>query len=300
MTKRFRASSLCVVRVLLLGCALVSVSPELAASASAETLLAKYASLSEQLRQNQFKRPLVLDSAETANGMEGDIYAVVDYPFGAVSSGLDNPDHWCDVMLLHVNTKYCHAVVAPTETTLIVNVGRKTPEELAEASRVEFKYSVATKTREYLEIMLNAKEGPMGSSDYTILLEAVSLPNAKTFVHLTYSYTVNMVGRLAMRTYLKTIGSGKVGFTVIGQGADGQPDYIGGVRGVVERNTMRYYLAIDAYLGAVSAAPGEQFEKRLESWFSTVEQYPRQLHEVDREEYLEMKRAENLRQQTLY
>lgn len=298
MTKRFCASSLCVVWFLLLIWTTVFVSPAMAASA--ETLLVKYASLTEQLRQNQFKRPLVLDSAETANGMKGDIYAIVDYPFDAVNVGLNNPDHWCDVMLLHVNTKYCHAVVAPIGTTLIVNVGRKTPEELADASRVEFKYIVAAKTAEYLEIMINAKDGPMGSSDYNIQLEAVALPNAKTFVHLTYSYTVNGVGRLAMQTYLKTIGRGKVGFTVIGQGGDGQPDYIGGVRGVVERNTMRYYLAIDAYLGASSAVPDKQFENRLDSWFSAVEQYPRQLHEVDREEYFEMKRAENLRQQTLY
>ena len=299
MLQRFCSSSLCVVRGLLLICATVFASPAMA-EVAAETLLAKYASLGEQLRQNQFKRPLVLESVETPTGLKGDICAVVDYQFDAVNIGLNNPDHWCDVMLLHVNTKYCHAVAAPAGTTLVVNVGRKTPEELADAPRVEFNYRVAAKSSKYLEIMLDAKDGPLGSSDYTILLEAVALPEDKTFVHLTYAYTVNLVGRLAMQTYLGTIGSGKVGFTVIGQRADGQPDYIGGVRGVVERNTMRYYLAIDAYLGAVSAVPGEQFEKRLDSWFTAVEQYPRQLHEVDRKEYLEMKRAENLRQQTLY
>jgi len=66
---------------------------------------------------------------------------------------------------------------------------------------------------------------------------------------------------------------------------------------VVERNTMRYYLAIDAYLGALSAPPAQQFEQRLESWFASTEQYPRQLHEVDRAAYLDMKRREYLRQQ---
>ena len=76
----------------------------------AAILRAKYASLAEQLRQNQFKRPLVLESAESPNRLNGDIYAIVDFPFGAVSAGLSNPDHWCDVMLLHINTKYCHAV----------------------------------------------------------------------------------------------------------------------------------------------------------------------------------------------
>jgi hypothetical protein len=299
MHKRFWSNSLNWLRCLLLLCATSVAFPAMAESDPIATLRAKYASLGEQLRQNQFKRPLVLDSAETPNRLKGDIYAIVDYPFGAASAGLNNPDHWCDVMLLHINTKYCHAVVGPSGTTLRVNIGKKTPEKLADAPRVEFDYSVAAATPGYVEIMLNAKDGPLGTSDYLILLELVALPNAKTFLHLTYSYTVNFSGRLAMQTYLGTIGSDKVGFTVIGKRADGQPDYIGGVRGLVERNTMRYYLAIDTFLGSARAAPATQLENRLQNWFTAVEQYPRQLHEMDRGAYLEMKRAEYMRQQTV-
>ena len=112
------------------------------------------------------------------------------------------------------------------------------------------------------------------------------------------TYAMNFIGRLAVHTYLGTVGRGKVGFTVIGKRADGQPDYVGGVRGLVERNTMRYYLAIDSFLGASDAVPAVRLEHRLQSWFTAVERYPRQLHEMDRAEYLEMKRAEHLRQQT--
>jgi len=83
-----------------------------------------------------------------------------------------------------------------------------------------------------------------------------------------------MAGRLAMKTYLATIGSGKVGFTQTGKLANGQPEHIGGMRGVVERNTLRYYLAIDAHLGAFSTAPPLQLQKRLQSWFTATEQYP--------------------------
>jgi hypothetical protein len=39
-------------------------------------------------------------------------------------------------------------------------------------------------------------------------------------------------------------------------------------------------------------------QKRLNSWFSATEQYPRQLREVDRTAYLDMKQSEYLRQQT--
>lgn len=297
---RLRSSALSCLRRLLLICATAGVACAAMAQADpAATLRAKYAALDEPLRQNQFKQPLVLDSTETPNRFTGDIYAIVEYPFSEVNAGLNDPDHWCDVMLLHINTKYCHAVTGSPGTILRVNLGKKTPEKLIYTTRVEFIYSVGATTPEYLQIMLNAKDGPMGASDFSILLEAVALPNARTFLHLTYSYAMNFAGRLAVQTYLATLGSGKVGFTEIGKRTGGQADYIRGVRGMVERNTMRYYLAIDSFLGAARTAPAARLEKRLQSWFTAVERYPRQLHEMDRTAYLEMKRDEHLRQQIL-
>ena len=299
MRTHFCSSTLGCLRGLLLLCAVAVAGAAMAALDPAATLRAKYTALEPQLRQNQFKRPLVLDSVETPKRLSGDIYAVVSHPFDTVSSGLNNPDHWCDVMLLHVNTKYCHATVASSGTTLRVHIGKKTPEALPDAPRFEFNYNVASASPEYLDIVLKAKDGPLGTSDYLIELEAVALPDAKTFLHLTYSYAVNFAGRLALQTYLATTGSAKVGFTVVGQRSDGQADFIGGMRGLMERNTMRYYLAIDTYLEAVHAAPPARLEQRLQAWFTATERYPRQLHEIDRAAYLEMKYAENLRQQTV-
>ena len=99
-----------------------------------------------------------------------------------------------------------------------------------------------------------------------------------------------------MAAYFSTIGRVKVGFTVTGKENDGSPIYIGGMRGLVERNTMRYYLAIEAYLGALTLSPRAQFEKRIGDWFVAVERYPRQLHEIEKAEYLDMKRKEQRRQ----
>lgn len=257
----------------------------------------RYAFLEKQLRSNQFGQPLVLESTETSDRVQGDIHAIVNYPLGIVGAGLGNPDHWCDVMLLHINTKYCHAVTGLSGTTLKVNVGTKKPEELADSKRIEFKFNAAVSTPDYFEVVLDAKEGPLGTSDYHIRLEAVALPQAKAFLHLTYSYTINLVGRVAVMSYLGTIGRNKVGFTLASPQVGAQADYIGGVRGLVERNTMRYYLAITSFLEAIDLAPEAQLEHRLQSWFTAVERYPRQLHEMDRKEYLEMKRAEHLRQQ---
>ena len=273
--------------------------PESAHADSAQNLTAKYSSLGERLTQNQFKRPVVLDSAETPTQVTGEIYAVIDHPFAAVSKGLNNPDHWCDVISLHINTKYCRAVSGPDGTLLKVNIGKKTPERLADVPRVEFKYAAIEATPNYFDIRLSAKEGPMGTSDFRIELEAVAISSSKTFLHLTYSYAMNFAARLAMQTYLATIGSGKVGFTQIAKAGDAQVTYIAGMRGLVERNTMRYYLAIDSFLEAATQAPGAQLDKRLQSWFSAVEQYPRQLHELDRAAYLSMKHDEYSRQKTV-
>ena len=81
---------------------------------------------------------------------------------------------------------------------------------------------------------------------------------------------------------------------------NGQPEYVQGVRGVVERNTMRYYLAIDAYLAAANTANNDtenaQLERRLENWFDSTERYAMQLHEVEKADYLSMKRSEVERQ----
>jgi len=47
---------------------------------SVEPLRAKYAELSEQLRNNQFQRALYLDSSQSSTNLKGEIYAVVDLP----------------------------------------------------------------------------------------------------------------------------------------------------------------------------------------------------------------------------
>jgi len=265
---------------------------------SAALLHAQYASLGERLQHNAFRRALSLDSSESSNDLKGDIHALVDYPFSTVSAALDDPAHWCDVLILHINTKHCHATTDKTRTILTVYIGKKTPQPIEDAYPIEFSYRVAAATTKYLEIQLNAEKGPLSTRDYRIQLQAMPVGNGRTFLHLTYSYAYGLAGRLAMKSYLATIGRGKVGFTLIGKQSSGQPEYVGGMRGLAERNTMRYYLAIDAYLAALPTATPLRLQKRLQSWFNATEQYPRQLHEVSRTAYIDMKRREYLRQQT--
>ena len=235
---------------------------------------------------------------EGPGASQGDVYAVVDYPIATVSDAFSSPENWCDALILHLNVKYCRPIARDGRTVLSTAIGRNFDQPLSSAYRVEFTFGISASRPDYVDVELKARKGPLGTSNYRISLEAVGLESGRTFVHLRYSYSYGSVGRWAMKTYLATSGSDKVGFTVIGDPNDPRPKLIGGVRGAIERNTMRYYLAIDAYLGALAAPAPARFEQSLERWFSATELYPRQLREIDRDTYFAMKRSEYARQQT--
>jgi hypothetical protein len=259
-------------------------------------LRSQYKALKDKLSDNAFKRPIVLNSSESNEHLEGEIYAVLDYPFAKVNDAMNNPEHWCDALILHINVKYCRAVSENNTTILNVNLGKKYEQPLIDTYKTKFSYKSITSANDYFSIALRTKEGPLSTRDYHIWVEATPLNNKQTFLHFTYAYSFGVAGRLAMDGYLATIGRDKVGFTTESKQANNSLDYIKGPRAVVERNTMRYYLALDAYLAALNETPENQFEKRLKTWFDNTELYAKQLHEVERTEYFSMKRIEAERQ----
>jgi hypothetical protein len=263
----------------------------------AGALRARHAELRAALDANSFGRPIHIDSMHSAGDLRGDIHAVVQQPFSVVGPALQGMDHWCDIMMLHLDVKMCRWTQTGSDL-LTVSTARKYDQSLESATAVEFGYRVVAATPDYLQVQLRADTGPMGTHDYRIVLEAVMLDARTTFVHLSYAYSQGFAGRLAMEAYLATLGRNKVGFTVVDHKPDGQPVYINNVRGLVERNCMRYFLAVDAYLSAFTLPPAEQMERRLREWHAASERYPLQLHEMEHEEYLAMKRREIQRQQS--
>ncbi|UUY08256.1 hypothetical protein LRS11_21080 [Pseudomonas sp. J452] len=268
-------------------------------AADAPSLRARHQALAAQLASNQFQRPLYLESSQADNQLQGDIYAEVAQPFAQAGPALQGIAQWCELLILHLNVKACHASAADAQAMLKLHVGRKFDQPLADAYPFEFRYQVQAATADYLRVALQAAEGPLSTSDYRIVLEVLALDEQRSFLHLSYAYRYGTAANLAMQGYLATSGRDKVGFSIIGQTASGQPIYQGDMRGVVERNTMRYYLAVDAYLGALALPATARQEQRLNDWHSGVERYPRQLHELERADYLAMKQQEIARQQAL-
>lgn len=263
----------------------------------AASLKARHEALRETLASNAFQRPLVLESSEREDSLQGDIYARIDQPMAAVAPALTGIDHWCEILMLHLNVKQCRAGDAKAGDALRLVIGQKHDQALDQAYRFAFAYRVVASRPDYLQVQLTADEGPLGTHGYRIVLEVAALDARSSFLHLSYSYGIGMMARMAMQGYLATVGRDKVGFSIVGRKADGHPLYIASTRGVVERNTMRYYLAIEAYLGALSLPLAQRFEKRLADWHTGVERYPLQLRELERGEYLSLKREQRRRQQ---
>ncbi len=262
----------------------------------AAAMLARHDTLRQRLASNPFHRPLVLESTQSSGDLKGDAYAVVEQPFSAVRPALKDIDHWCDVLMLHLNVKHCSTAGKGPSEMLSLAVGRKFDQPLDDAYRVQFAYAVQASNADYLRVQMAADEGPMGTRNYRLTLEAVPLGDKRSFIHMSYAYAYGTAARIAMQAYLATAGRDKVGFSVTGKSQDGQPVYVDGVRGVVERNTMRYFLAIDIYLADLSVPKAEQAERRINDWYAATERHARQLHEMTREDYLAMKRSELRRQ----
>ena len=265
-----------------LGTACLLALGPVAAHADAGTLRSQYTELKPQLQSNSYGRQMYIDSTEASNSLQGDVYAVLDHPFEKVKEALADPDAWCDIMLLPFNTKACDA----QGNRLNVRIGRKPNQPVDQAYRLDFGFSNVAATPDYLESRLSAARGPFGTRDYRITVEAVPVDGGKTFMHMRYAYGFGGAGRFAMQAYLATAGANKQGFTT------------GGVRGAVERNAMRYYLAIDAYLDTMDAPQAQRVDRRINAWFSGTERYPAQLREMDRNTYVTMKRQEYERQTT--
>lgn len=257
----------------------------------AQALRELHQASAERLRDSPFGRAMFIDSAETGDRLSGDVYAEVDHAFADVAAAFDQPAGWCEALILIPNIARCSVVADQAPARVTVRIARRFDQPADEAHPVSFEVAIEKAGADWFEARLDARKGPMGTSNYRIRLEAIPLDAKRSFLHLAYSYSYGWSARMATQAYLSTKGADKVGFTVVGSPAGGKPQLIGGLRGAVERNAMRYYLALDAYLDASAGPDGQRFERSLELWLDAIERYPRQLAEESREAYVAAKRA---------
>jgi hypothetical protein len=266
----------------------LALAPAAAPAQDARTLLARHTALQKQLADNPFGRPLHVASTVSGGAHKGEVHAVIDVPYGVVGAALARPGHWCDILTLQVNVKGCKA----SDETITASITRKPRDRLDSAHRIDFRFQAAATSTEYLQVALSSDAGPVGTRDYEIRLEAAPLDAGRTFIRMSYAYTLGTMARWAMDAYLAGSGSDKVGFSVVERLPDGRAVYVDGVRGVVERGAMRYYLAIEASVEALSLPATQRLDARLRSWYAAITSYPQLREQVGADEYVEMKRRE--------
>uniref|UniRef100_C6E880 Uncharacterized protein n=1 Tax=Geobacter sp. (strain M21) TaxID=443144 RepID=C6E880_GEOSM len=258
-------------------------------------LLEKYSSIKDKLEKNQFGAPIYLESTDSEGKVRVDMYGVVPHPFDTAREALQSPESWCDITSLHINIKACTFKTSTRPQQVTLYSGRKYYQPPSDAYPLKFTFAEVSQTPRFLEVRLEAEEGPFRTKDHRITLKAAPLNGATTLLHFSYTYSQGAVARMAINGYFSTIGHGKVGFSEITE-KGGESHLVEGVRGAVERNTMRYYLALQTYLDTLKSPQKQRFEQRISRWYDLTAKYARQLKENDKSSYLAAKRMERNRQ----
>jgi hypothetical protein len=258
-------------------------SSALASESRKAELLSIYQSIKNKqvvLLQNQ---PLSIKSTVTEDRLSADIYAIKHYDFQKLATDLSKPASWCRFVTLHLNIKACTYTSAPN-TSLTFYAGRKFYEPAEDAFELRYQFKLDSLDKEYFRLNLTAKDGPMGTEDYLIRLEILKV-DKQLLLHMSLSYQTSFTSRLGTSVYLSTIGSDKVGFSQE-LNDKGELNYIGGIEAIIERNVMRYFLALSTYLNRSDQVG------MIKSWYLATENYARQLHEVKEDDYFKSKQRE--------
>jgi hypothetical protein len=231
-----------------------------------------YQELQEAARRGPFGFPLEVRSEERGEMVTSEALGIMDHPLQAFREAVTEPAPWCDFIPLNLNIK--------------------APES---ASQQPYRFAVRARQSEYVSVSLSALRGLMGTRAHQLDFEAASVAG-KTVVALRSSYEQSAASKLATAIYLATLGRDKVGFSRERVGPDGQANFVKGAQGIIERNLMRYYLILKAFLDTQKLPANRRFDTLISAFYDLMERYPAQLHEMERAEYLDVKRRERQNQ----
>lgn len=257
-------------------------------SGSAAALLGQRQQLQAALRDNAFGEPLVIVSKDLPDRIEGEVFAELPFGFDTVTAAFRSPQAVCELLFLHLNVHACQ----PADGGVSVLAGPKKTGAAGMTALMRYAMRAEVDAPGHQRVVLTAPTGPLSTTDYRMVFEAVPLDGARSFVHFGFAHNTGLLARVAMQTYLATAGRDKIGFTVTGRDAEGRPQHVRGERGSLERNVMRYYLALLAHCRERGGTPDERMQARLRAWFALTERHAAQLHELSLDEYLREKQRD--------
>lgn len=261
-----------------------------------KTLLDTYQRNLARLETSSFGLPLAVDSAEFNDQIHVDVYGIFAHPFSNMVNVLQLPANWCDIVSLHPNIKACTASDIAGAWELTFYLGRKGYHPPQDSRPVIYRFGFMARQEQYIDINLNTDDGPFGTKKHKMRFEALPLEGERTFVHVSYGYRDSAALRLAAKVFFATVSRGMTGFSVTGTDRKGNPVYIGGPRGAVERSAVRYYLAIQAFLDTLHLPLEKRATGRINAWYLLTSRYGKQLLDMGKEEYLTAKTRERQNQ----
>ena len=221
-----------------------------------------------------------------------------DVDLDEASVALEDPRSWCELMFLHLNVKACVYGGDPEDQWVRLYMGRKFYQPPKKAEQIELKFKAGNTDGGVSWAELTADEGPYGTSDYYIGLFAIKAEGG-TYAELRSSQKAGGAVQTAQKVYFNTLARKKVGFSVTGTDEEGNPEFVRGQQAMLERNIVRYLLALRAYMLTHHLEGFDGMFKRADMWFDATERYPEQLREVEKDDYLEAKRKEHENQEAL-
>ena len=139
---------------------------------SAQSLRSAWSRLEAQGDAPPVPAPAVASSVASGT-LTGSLHGVLETDFGALARALGDPGAWCEVLILDPNVHRCltsAASASPATARISVAFGESgSPVDLGFAHMAE---------SDYLLVSLTAAEGPFGTRDYAMTLEAAVIADA--------------------------------------------------------------------------------------------------------------------------
>lgn len=285
--------------IVFVGLALLGISVIAAANQTdAQRLLDQYRQFSAVSKPIANDIPLRIESQESGRHLRVNIYGIVNHPFPRVAAILSKPAVMCDFLILNLNVKTCVYKQEDPRVEMMIYVSGKRYAPLFLALEINPYFELQKNNNNYMRVLMASRRAVWGIKEYSVIVEATPFGKS-TLVRFTSQYHAGRLNMAATMVYLKTFARSKVGFTVVSQNSQGEPQYVGGMQGIIERNAVRSYLALQAYLETASVPAEQRFEMRLRRWYELTNVYPRQLHELQWQTYLSNKRREYHNQRKL-
>ena len=244
------------------------------------------------LENSSQKSLFYLENASSKRRKSGSAAMYFPQNFAQMVASLSGLSSWCELLPLHLNVKTCLFDIQNSE--LVVFLGRKFYQPPEDAYKLVYKFKTI-KEDNYFAVMMSAKKGPLKTSDLHFNFEILNI-NEKSFARIHLSNRQSWLSAVVANIYLSTVGETKPGITITGYHDDGSPTFTSGETASFERNILRYYFAISAFLQNTNKAEAsERHISQLNAWYRQTETFT-QLYEMNKQAYVSAKLKERINQ----